>query len=320
MNTQELLDYTLGQLDRSSRERLERQLADDPQWGETAERLNQAIHLMLDDGVEVDPPAGLASRTIMFVAENRHRRSWNDFVPIKVPFRWADAAVAAAIFLASLLTLLPAVQRSKDQTYQAGCGWNLQQVGRALAQYATLHNVYPYAPPDNPGAHAGSFAVMLYDAGLLDGFHTFHCPCRGSHHRMSLPPGSMTVAELRERAPEQYHQLLLQNDYAYHLGFRTQTGEPGPVPMLLPSRIPLVADQPAHEDYRRILDGNSPNHGGRGQNVLFSDGHVLWHATRRLGPDDADMFLNAEQQIGPGVNFMDAALGASLVPFAGYHD
>jgi hypothetical protein len=320
MNTQELLDYALGQLDGPSRERFERQMAGDPQLGETAEHLGQAIHLLLDDGAEVGPPPGLAARTIVFVSEHRHRRSWNDYVPVTVPFRWADAAVAAAIFLASLLTLLPAVQRSKDQTYQAACGWNLQQVGRALAQYATLHNVYPYAAPDSPGARAGSFAGMLYDAGLLDGFHTLRCPCRGPHRHTTPPPESMTVAELRERAPEKYHELLRQNDYAYHLGFRTRSGRPGPVPMLLQASIPLVADEPPHEEYRRILDGNSPNHRGRGQNVLFSDGRVVWHPTRRLGPEDSDMFLNAEQQIAPGVNLKDAALGASLVPFAGYRD
>ena len=71
------------------------------------------------------------------------------------------------------------------------------------------------------------------------------------------------------------------------------------------------------EDAQRILDGNSPNHSGRGQNVLFSDLHVGWHSTRRLGPHDADMFLNDERRPGPGVRLMDAALLPGLFPFAG---
>jgi hypothetical protein len=54
--------------------------------------------------------------------------------------------------------------------------------------------------------------------------------------------------------------------------------------------------------------------------VLFTDGHVLWHPTRRVGPIDTDLFLNAEQHIAPGVNQSDAALAPSLVPFCGYED
>ena len=55
-------------------------------------------------------PPDLASRTLAFVSEKRRRRSILDFVPVTVPFRWADAAVAACILLAGLLTLLPAIQ------------------------------------------------------------------------------------------------------------------------------------------------------------------------------------------------------------------
>jgi prepilin-type processing-associated H-X9-DG protein len=319
MNVQELLDYTLGQLEGPSRERAERELLGDSELAEKVERLSQALYLLLDDGPPADPPADLTSQTVAFVAANR-RRVLHDYVPMTVPFRWADFAVAAGIFLAGLLTLLPAVQRSKDRMYQASCGLNLQQLGRGLAQYATLHHVYPYATPGSPTAHAGTFAVMLHDAGLLHDVSTIHCPCRGPCQHPDPMPSSQSVAQLRAHSPAHYLRLLGQNDYAYHLGFRNKSGRAGPVPVALTSQIPLLADQPAHQAYRKILDGNSPNHGGRGQNVLFTDGHVLWHATRRIGPEDADMFLNAEQQIAPGVNEKDAALVPSLVPFAGYED
>ena len=53
----------------------------------------------------------------------------------------------------------------------------------------------------------------------------------------------------------------------------------------------------------------------RGQNVLFTDLHVGWHNTRRLGPHDQDMFLNNEQQPGPGLGVLDAVLLPSVFPF-----
>jgi hypothetical protein len=79
-----------------------------------------------------------------------------------------------------------------------------------------------------------------------------------------------------------------------------------------------LADQPPHENFRHLRPGNSPNHAGRGQNVLYSDLHVGWHNTRRLGPRDEDMFLNARRELAPGIGEDDTALLPSMVPFLGW--
>ena len=80
-------------------------------------------------------------------------------LPIRLPFRWADFAVAAGIFIAGTLTLLPAIQRSRERMNQAGCVFNLQQLGNSLAQYASLHPFLPYPPSHRSDTHAGMFAV-----------------------------------------------------------------------------------------------------------------------------------------------------------------
>ena len=110
---------------------------------------------------------------------------------------------------------------------------------------------------------------------------------------------------------------MLHWDYAYHAGYRHPSGRPGPVLAKLSSRVPLLADQPAHEG-NTILEGNSPNHGQRGQNVLFNDGHVSWFDSRRVSPEDADLFLNFDHQPAPGLTPQDAALLPSLCPFTGW--
>ena len=108
---------------------------------------------------------------------------------------------------------------------------------------------------------------------------------------------------------------MVHSDYAYNVGYREPTGEHRPVSAVHTSLSPLLADQPAHDDFPHIYPGNSPNHGGRGQNVLYSDLHVGWHNTRRLGPLDADMFLNEQRQPAPGIHPADAALLPSRFPF-----
>ena len=83
------------------------------------------------------------------------------------------------------------------------------------------------------------------------------------------------------------------------------------------SQIPVLADQPDHEDFLTIRDGNSPNHGGRGQNVLFGDGSVRWFHSRLVGPYDPDLYLNNDHQPRPGVHVSDSVLMPSKIPFCG---
>ena len=321
MNAPDMLDYALRQLDGPAAEQANREVASDPELAVRLERLRQRIDWLLDDGETFEPPSGLAARTAALVAQQRHRRkSILEFVPVKVPFRWADLAVAAGIFIAGLLTLLPAVHRSKERMAQAGCGFNLQQLGIGLAQYAGTHHYYPYANSDCPAAHAGTFAAMLRDAGLLNDLSALDCPCNGTCRAIDdCPlPDHKALAALNLNDPGAYRKLLCW-DYAYNVGYRRESGKPGPIAhhAALSSAVPLLADQPSHVADQRILPGNSPNHGGRGQNVLFSDLHVRWHNTRRLGPHDADMFLNDDRLPAPGSRLMDAALLPSLFPFAG---
>jgi hypothetical protein len=314
MNAQDMLDHALGQLEGARRLEVERELAADPQEAERFDRLVTALDRLLDDGTAIEVPPHLAARTLAFVSENRRRRHILDFVPVRVPFRWADAAVAACILVAGLLTLLPAVHRSKDRMNQASCVFNLQQLGLGLAQYGHRHQVYPYEPANCPKAFAGTFAAVLHEAGLLDDLSTLDCPSNGSCPHIPLPD-LRAVCDLQRENPGRCQQLLCW-DYAYHGGYREGSGPAQGLSTRCSTNIPLLADQPPHQaDLQRILPGNSPNHGGRGQNVLFTDLHVEWHNTRGLGPHDSDMFLNDSQQPGPGLRMLDAVLLPSAFPY-----
>ena len=103
MNADHMIDYVLGRLEGPDREHLEAVLHSDPEAATRVQCLSRAVYLLLDDGENVPHPTGLAARTIAMVARSRNRpRSILDYVPVRVPFRWADLAVAATIFIGAL--------------------------------------------------------------------------------------------------------------------------------------------------------------------------------------------------------------------------
>jgi hypothetical protein len=291
----------------------------DPDQAARLECLRRAVHRLLDDGSVFEHPPELARRTLAFVAANRRRRvSLIEQVATRLPFRWADFAVAAGIFVAGTLTLLPAIHRSRERMNQAGCVFNLQQLGNSLAQYASLHPFLPYPPTHRSDTHAGMFAVILHDAGVLDNLSVLDCPCNGAcPHAMKELASFEQVDQIRKTDPLSYQRMLCW-DYAYNVGYRNaSSGSPCPLEVAHSSQIPVIADQPDHEDFQMIRDGNSPNHGRRGQNVLFGDSSVRWFHSRNIGPLDPDLFLNNNHQARPGINVLDSVLMPSKVPFRG---
>jgi hypothetical protein len=318
MNDKDLIEYVLSKMDGSECERIEALARDDRELAARVERLRLGLHHVLDDGEWFEHPPDLARRTVAFVARNRRRPvPLMERMGVRLPFRWADMAVAASIFIAGMLTLLPAIQRSRDKMNQAGCVFNLQQLGNSLAQYATLQPFLPYPPSHRSDSHAGTFASMLHDAGVLNDASLLDCPCNGHFpHAMKELASFEQVDQIRRSDPEHYRKMLCW-DYAYNVGYRHGAGGPGPLECAYSSRIPVLADQPDHVNFITIREGNSPNHGRRGQNVLFGDGTVRWFHSRNVGPVDPDLYLNNEHQARPGVNLQDSVLMPSKIPFHG---
>ena len=306
MNASEMIDLSLGQVDDDRRDRLERGLETDPEAAFRLAQLRSALNAMLDDGDEIEPPADLAARTFQFVAEQKRRRqrSWiHDLRPVSVPFRWADVAMAAGIFLAGLLTLMPAIQRSRAQWQLVACADNLRSLGSALNRYAASHGHYPAPPSTYP---SGSYALILKETGDLPAEAPVSCPCSGEcavHRSLTKYSG---LRDLASRRPETLAPEFV-GAYAYTAGFQ-DGGRHSPVPGTASSSVPLLSDQPPHAASGAIHDGNSPNHGGGGQNVLHADGHVGYYHNRFRSRADADIFLNQDRKPGPGLHKDDSVL------------
>jgi hypothetical protein len=314
MNADAMLDYTLGQLDEDRREGLEREIANDPALAASLDQLGRNLQRMLDDGQVLEPPEGLARRTLALVAERRRRPSYLDLAPVRVPFRWADLAVAASLFIACLFTLVPAMKRSRETSNMAGCTNNLRVLGLALNRYAATHKTFPSVPAGQTVPFAGTYVLQLNEAGLLPDVSVLDCPCNGTDQPPHPLPHLETLARM---GPAQACQLpcLSRADYAYTLGY-VKDGHPAAVPAEISDHFPLLADKPPFADSVEILEGNSPNHQGAGQNVLFRDGRVGWHPTRRIGAD-RDMFLNDRKLPAPGVHAWDHVLAPGITQVRG---
>jgi prepilin-type processing-associated H-X9-DG protein len=307
MNASEMIDESLGQTDESTRARIDAEVASDREFARTVDRLRESIQMLLDDGLESEPPRDLVARTVQRVADHRRRqqRRWlQELRPVSVPFRWADVAMAATIFIAGIVTLLPAIQRSRAQAKVASCAYNLQGLGVALNRFASSHGHYPTPPPNYP---SGSYALMLKESGDLPDVSLISCPCNGecaAHRSVTKYTGIRDLVE--RRAPDRAASDF-DGAYAYTAGYQDR-GRTTAVPLGHTSAIPLLSDQPPHVDSLSILSGNSPNHGGGGQNVLHADGHVSWLHNRFRSQADPDIFLNHNQRPAPGLHPEDAVL------------
>jgi prepilin-type processing-associated H-X9-DG protein len=74
--------------------------------------------------------------------------------------------------------------------------------------------------------------------------------------------------------------------------------------------MPLVADRPPYGIGQGAI-GNSPNHNGWGQNVLYQDGHAGYWKTRNVGYAGDDIYLNKDLKVGAGKDRRDSVLGGS---------
>jgi len=310
MTAQDMLDYTFGLLDDPEREAFEREMSTDPALSARVARLGSSVAILVDDGESIEPPPGLAARTVELVENRKRRPHFQDFVPSRVPFRWADVAVAATVFFAAILTLTVPLMKSRAQMDQTACAFNLGQLGVSLARYTSTHGSYPVVPASYP---VGMYGMMLHDTHDLTDPAVLSCPCAARAKARPKMPSCDDFQKMFSEAPEHCREML-DGHFAYNVGYRRRNGEAVAIPGSPGAFIPIAADGPGWTKDGEILEGNSPNHGGHGQNVLFSDGHVSWRRTRWISEMDTDLFLNENLLPAPGVHPADSALVPSVMP------
>lgn len=199
-------------------------------------------------------------------------------------FSFNDLISVAAIIVIGFSVLWPAMAAVREQSRRAACQSNFITAGAAFGQYsADNRDSLPLATPSRPGnpwwfvgrpEHSNSanlFVLTRTGYADLDRF-----ACDGNPHSR-VEPASPDQADWRDIREVSYSY---QNMFAHERP--TWTGS---------ARVVLVSDR--SPVVLRAIRGewinpyeNSPNHGGRGQNVLFNDGSVKWLTTPVLETGD----------------------------------
>jgi len=331
-NQHDLLGYLADALELDERLAIEDSLRRDPLLREELRRVRRQLELLNDTGLDYQPPPGLANRTLQFIAQHEQsitdtapdtgnraelepvgKRKWRGEAarePLTVathPWRFVDIAIALAICLAGAGLVFPLLNISRSNARVMACANNLREVGLAMTQYSEHQNgFFPRVAETGSLAAGGIYAPTLLAGGYVTDPRTFICPASQLADDASLR--IPTVAELQAASGDQLARLhrCMGGSYGYALGYR-QAGIYRPTRNLYRDTFALVADEPSEDC------ASSPNHSGKGHNVLLEDGHVVFLKSCHLEGSTDDIFTNDDGKAAAGCHVNDAVIVRSDV-------
>ena len=316
---EDLLGYLLEALEPSQRQSVEQALIHDDRLQRDLHLLRRSLEPLWSDKGHLDPPQGLASRTLEYIAAHTVTTPAGKspshtpavLAPVTTaPGRWsmADLVVAAGIFLAASMLLFPALSQSRYSARLAACQNNLRQIGLALTNYSELHNGdFPEVAREGNLAAAGVYATKLQASGLLPDAQLVVCPASELAERAE-PFSVPTVEQLENARGDGLSKLhrVVGGSYGYNLGY-VSDGRYFPTKNLRRPRFPILADAPSEQ----LVRHQSTNHGGCGQNVWCEDGSVMYITGCKSNDSDQDIFANDQGEVAAGLHPEDAVIGPS---------
>ncbi|QDU19611.1 type II secretion system protein [Urbifossiella limnaea] len=302
----DLPGYLLNLLDPDARAAVAARLAADP----AAAARVASLRAVLPPFAEVDPPDGLALRTIARVAEHvvaTEPRTVTPPTPVEViaadvaperarrlpvtdrpeartlggRFR-VELLVAAGIAFVGVGLASTLVMKVRERSDVAACQSNLMTLNQGLAGYADAHA--GRLPQVGTGAYpvAGSFVAALADAG-------------------QCPPGFRAACGAPAADPRVVATSAV--GYAYALGHRGADGA------VLGPRLAFGEENDLMPVCADIPVGTAGAPHAHGHNVLFAGGHVRFATVPTVGLNGDDIYRNQLGRVAAGLDRADAVLG-----------
>jgi len=317
---EDLLGYLLGALEGDERERVEREIERNPSLEREISALQARLDPLRETSLDFEPPFGLATRTCALVEQHRETTDVTS-EPVKLKeapaelnhrnrFRWYDLVVGACVLIVGFALIFPAIARSRQMAQRQACERNLQQVALALQSYSEQANGYfPAIPLQGNRAFAGVFAPMLVENELVNDPGVFVCASSplASGDRGWQMPSLQEIDQTEGRALAKARESA-SGSYGYNLGVGVD-GQYQPPKNHNREFFALVADSPTIH----LPDRRSMNHGRRGQNVLYEDGHIVFVSGLADQYEDHP-FLSRRGNVEPGLDADDAVIGRSNTP------
>ena len=317
----DLVGHLLGALEPAESKQVDMALSDPdggPGLRRDQERLRVAFRPLACDRGVLEPPAGLAGRTIRFVAQ--HESSGRETAGRPLPRlsgiedhsgsgrsrAWLDRVIVAATALAACVLVAPLLLDSISQSRARRVERNLMRTSGALQGYAESHRVFPTPPGSGPLSRAGLYApTLVSEERLVADDGTLLCPDGELARRGTFRIPTLEEVKAAIGTPK-FEEIvrIMGGDYGYTLGHRDASGTLQENQNRRRAHHPVMADAPD--------DGGeqSSNHPNGLHHVLFEDGHVKQIGVKDLHGDD-HLFRNHDGKVAAGVDDEDAVIGDS---------
>ncbi len=327
---EDLLGYLLGVLSADEQRRIEDALAVDPQLQRELERLRRSIQPLESLDEDHDPPPNLADRTLQAIEryDESSRPTPHSVTRLRAMagtpgyqdrssmrsqrYHISDFVVLALVGMTAITLFLPALANSRFQARKGACQNNLREVGSLLLQDSQrFGDKFIPIPISSNQAFDGVFSATLRDHHMIGG-DTAALLCPGLEPRPDRESWSVPTLQQIDNAtgPELDRlQQMAGGSYAYVIGYVDEQGNYQAIRNRNRPDFPILADAPSFH----LAGRQSANHGGRGQNFFYEDGHVAFVSRlRQLVGDDPlrNRLGNAEY----GLDSNDAVLLPSPMP------
>lgn len=326
---EQIIGYALKALPAAEMAEVEQQLATDPEAAAKLACLRKFLTTLSADA-EREPPLGLAAATIGAVAKhvvdnklpldelvaepsrcgrpcdpcNVHpahdlidasHATFEELAPVVVRSRynvrrWFEVSLVAGIAFLSFGLMITGMMKIRHDSEVAACRQNMLALYKALSGYAdTHHDQFPkIGTPATP--NAGAFVAELQLARQLRPDTRAICPA--------------APCEDRDQISYVYTLGYMADDEIQGIRRRVENISDQLTPLL--ADLPTAKASPLESPLAYPTAGPFSPH-GKGQNILFADGHVTYSLITTINNDD--IYKNQNGRVRAGLHRLDASLG-----------
>jgi prepilin-type processing-associated H-X9-DG protein/prepilin-type N-terminal cleavage/methylation domain-containing protein len=255
----------------------------------------------------------------------RHRRAAR-FPAFTPAFTLVELLVVIGIIALLIAILLPSLSKARKQAVQLACSSNLRQMGQAMILYTNEWKYFPGCQAIRGGKAFAIWPTRLRKAlGMSpsNGNNIFWCPAQETgfiwQAKFSTPGGDYATPDDAGFGYQEGELLLDVFTVPFSYGYNDWGAEPdsqGSLPadqqvglggdiipghagqrevrasrVKKPAEMIAIADNTTDASWDYNVDPNNPREyvgkiHNNGTNVLFLDGHVVWHSQKELSREN----------------------------------